>query len=215
MRAKKYLKNREKTMFFYDEVERIINDLYDLRLDKEATELYYKEILISDMKFEDWEGKHKEWENITKKYGLGLDEPEYIKNKWEVDKDDAFGIREQLLEVVENDETFGYITFLLSGKKGCVPNQEKIKEAILKEPIDELEMANARILELEQQLIKLNDTNIQNLCDLKQLTEERKAISKVYLSDQFGMKIDYIRIINCLYELGFFRNGNYSGLILQ
>jgi hypothetical protein len=35
---------------------------------------------------------------------------------------------------------------------------------------------------------------------------DETAISKIHLSKEKGMKIDYIRVINCLYELGFFKD---------
>lgn len=180
MRAKDFLKNRKKVMFYYDEVDKIVNDLYDIRLDREATELYYEQILWPEVRFSNWQEEHEEWLNTCSEHGFGLEEPEYVKNKWEINIDDAFGIREQLLEVVKDDKSFGYIAYLLSKEDGKKPNQQEIEEAIYEEQKNE-------------EITKEMKTGLEN----SESVRSKYRIAK-------DKKTDFIKIISSMYDCRLF-----------
>jgi len=152
MRAKEYLKNKRKTISNYNIIQQIVDDLYNIRLDEEATKEYYERILLSDIRFNEWEMKHSEWQELHKKYGASEREPELVKFENEIDKRVASNIREDLLKVVRDDETFGYIFHLLFKEQGNVPSSQTIERAIYQEISNDLIIAENRILDLEKQL---------------------------------------------------------------
>jgi hypothetical protein len=77
---------------------------------------------------------------------------------------------------------------------------EQLTISALKEELKEKDnIIMFQIPKLEQQLANLSRHNV-------------KQSSKVCLSSKKGMKIDYIRVINCLYELGFFTDTNGNGI---
>lgn len=201
MRAKEYLKNRQKTIYYYNEVARIVNELYKIRHDKEETKNYYERILTSDIRYDVWKKEYTEWQALHAEYGASDLEPIWIAIEGEVERVDADNIRKELLKVVKNDNTFKYITCLLSNQSydSFLESEEKvIDNAIIEELTDRLNLFETRVIELKEQLEEKNDNNYN--------TEEEFLNSEVYLSERTGAKIDYIRIINCLYELDFFTN---------
>ncbi|MDR1181629.1 MAG: hypothetical protein LBL13_06605 [Bacteroidales bacterium] len=77
---------------------------------------------------------------------------------------------------------------------------EQLKISALKEELEERDnIISVRIPELEQRLANLDCHNVEQA-------------SKVCLSSKKGMKIDYIRVINCLCELGFFTDNNGNSI---
>ena len=51
-------------------------------------------------------------------------------------------------------------------------------------------------------------SSTNNVINKQENTELEQSKSKVHLSTEKGKKIDFIRVINCLYELGFFTDAN-------
>lgn len=203
MNAKEYLRIYRKTIHhrYFDDVYRIIEDLYPLRTDKEATVNYYKLVLMSDMRFKEFEDEHKEWLNYFREFGGGgLEEPIYELNTGEIDKDDVLIVRETLLNVIREDESFGYLFYLLSKKQDDFPEQLKIERAIHKETIEELKNSEKRIIELERQL-----KQAQEMPENANYEKQNQYTSNIQLSDKRGTQIDFIRVIDCLYELDFFK----------
>lgn len=93
MRAKDCLERMsEKTMIHFDLVNRIVDELYKIRHDKEATVNYYEQILIADIR----DDEHKDWEQLHQKYGASQIEPQYNKHKDEIGKEAASSVRYEL-----------------------------------------------------------------------------------------------------------------------
>jgi len=158
MRAKEYLRINQRAMYYFDETNRVIRDLYDIRNDKEMTQDYFERILQSDIRYAE---KMKENE-VYKEYGQPMLEFEDSKvdyydatfryNEYEVDKSRVEHVREELKKVIRDDKSFGYLFHLLS-KQDNFPTQHEIVEAILEEGIlEKLHFAEKRIVELEEKL---------------------------------------------------------------
>ena len=149
MRAKDCLeKMSEKTMIHFDLVNRIVNDLYKIRHDKEATVNYYDQILIADIR----DDEHKDWEQLHQEYGALEREPQYDKHKDEIGKEAASSVRYELLNVVQYDKSFGYIVVLLKKEKILPEKNSEVEDALRQELIEELDTAQKKISKLEEQL---------------------------------------------------------------
>ena len=116
-------------MYHFDTVKRIVDELYPLRQDKEATAIYYERILIADIRFFEWESSHYEWHNLHKLYGASYMEPIFVSHENEIDKEDAENVRRELLRVLRNDISFGYIISLLDPQIN-EPTQLQIEQAV-------------------------------------------------------------------------------------
>jgi hypothetical protein len=139
MTAKEYLRIHQKSMYYYNEIKLIIDDLYEIRHDKGMTENYYERILQQDIRFDKYEDEHNEWTNLGKEYGwAGLIEPEYKPNDDEIDKDVAMNVREELIEVVREDKSFGHLFNLLSKDKDNFITQQEIETAICEQETEKV-----------------------------------------------------------------------------
>jgi hypothetical protein len=196
MRAKEYLRTHQKSMYYFEDVKQVINDLYNIRHDKEATVDYYDRILISDIRYDQYTVDYEKYDNLGREFGYcGLPEVEYTHYTDEIDIDYALCVREELLKVVQDDKSFEYIFHLLN-KQSTDVTQHEIDVAIREELNDELISANKQILELEQRLKEpISKSKSENT-------------SNIQLTNKKGIQIDFIRVINCLFELGFFKNVN-------
>jgi hypothetical protein len=152
MKAREYLETYQKLIFHFELISQIVEDLYRIRHDKEATDSYYKLLLIADIRY-------YEWGELGQKHGYtGLLVPNEFKHKEEIDRSIAEDIRSGLLEVVKNDRSFGYITYLLS------------KQAI----------TQAIILEVEQALEEEKEMTLQeNYCENRKSAEINKRTKKI------------------------------------
>ena len=154
MSAREYLRTHQKSMCYFEDVKRIVNELSEIRHDKKATEDYYERILTSDIRYNQYE----EWDSLRREYGgSGLVEPECEQYFDEIDKDYVSFVREELLKAVQDDNSFGYIVCLLSKEQKIEISQNKIETAIREDLVTELILANKRILELEQKIIQLRE----------------------------------------------------------
>ena len=134
MTAKEYLKVYRNAMDYYDEISMVIDELYEMRHNKGMTENYFERILQQDIRFDRFEDEHKEWENLGGKYGwAGLVKPEYKPNDGEIDRYDAMNVRVELIEVIREDKSFGYLFNLLSKDKDNFITQQEIETAIREE----------------------------------------------------------------------------------
>ena len=179
MRAKEHLRNNQRTISNYSIIQQIIDDLYNIRHDLETTKEYYERILLPDIRYDEWVVKHAVWRELHKKYGASALEPELVTFEGEINKDDATNIREDLLKVVREDKSFGYIFHLLSGEQDNLPNQREIEKAIYEDIKEELTVAKKRILELEKQLnesAKLPDTSGKNQLSSEQVEDGKRTM---------------------------------------
>jgi len=143
MTAKEYLTKYQKTMYCFDEINLIIDDLYEMRPNKGMIENYYERILRSDERYEEWENEYKKWSDALAEYGqkefqLIDGSIEYIDNGFKLNDGefsiyDAENIRVELLRVIQEDKSFGHLFNLLSKDKDNFITQQEIEKAILEE----------------------------------------------------------------------------------
>ena len=200
MRAREYLERMsEKTMVHFNKVKLIVDDLYKIRFDKEATRNYYNQILVADKR----QDKYTEWVILHQKYGALEREPQYIIDKEEVDKEDVSSVRNELLKTVQNDLSFSYITSFLTNIQNNEIGQLEIEQAIREEQSIELEVMRNRIIELE--VIK------------KKLSEEINSLNELNLNsheiEQKGrtMKVTTNVLVKLLKLLDIEKNKNADG----
>lgn len=115
MKAKDYLKINKNSMCHFEAVGRIVDELYPIRHDKEATQIYYYRNLAQDIQDADY----REWLELHKEFGASILEPEQ-----------AATVTQELLKVVDGDNSFGFITALLTSQE---PTPEIIYKALLEE----------------------------------------------------------------------------------
>jgi uncharacterized small protein (DUF1192 family) len=138
MRAKEYIAINEQRIKYLDDIKRVISGLYPIRNNEEATYDYHTCILISDWGYKQYEEDLYNYE-INKKNGVLTEKPISTYNEGEIQKDIAPEFRKQLLEIVKNDKSFGYLFFHLQSEQNwinpsfvidCIPNKQEIEEAI-------------------------------------------------------------------------------------
>jgi len=221
MRAKECITDYSEEIFYLEDTERVIYDLRVIRSDKEATQKYYENILISDIRYEklksnesklpDYKSKaiemlHAEYldinpeftleavkfirENETEKYLDSI----FVYKQGEIGRKIAQKFREQLSKIVEQDKTFGYILYFLSGGQDRIPNQQEIEKAIFQETTEELKIAEKRIFELEQQLRHENEY----VKEIKAIENFESIKSKYRIVKD--KKTDFIKIISTMYD---------------
>ena len=151
MKAKEYLEVHKTTIPYFNEISRLIDVLYGIRHDKEATEVFYHKVLAPDIRFSQWREEHKEWQPLHQQYGASHLEPVYVTYEDQIDKEDAPDIRHELLKVVREDSSFGYLISLLD-KDADAPVQLQIEQAIREDLTTLLKSAQEKISSLENQL---------------------------------------------------------------
>lgn len=136
MRAKEYIEQNRPTIKFVDYVERVINDLTPLRLDKDATVDYFNRILASDIRRQNYLLQKDLHKNNN---AMQLSEPELKPCDDEYPIEIAADLRESIFEVIRDDKSFGYLFFLLGNDRNskhpndpvdCIPNIAVIKDSI-------------------------------------------------------------------------------------
>jgi hypothetical protein len=293
MRAKEYIEQNQATIKYLDDVKRAINELIQLRHCKEATDKYFNDILSADIRRQNY---LLQKDLYSKNNAMQQEEPqlEYFENEISIEK--ASEVRDILFQVIKNDNSFGYIYFLLGTEQNskhkndpidCIPNQKLIEETIKhyrddypKQSLDDylddefnyqqydylisnnlfednpevllhyfnkvysiyddIRCHKGKISQLRQYcqqiafsdnkekystlvfIIKLieyfGNSDIQlDRCkkELIKIIEpirteyepsKEKSNSKVFLNDTRGFKLNFIRVINVLYELDFFKS---------
>lgn len=136
MRAKEYISQNQQTIKHLEDVQRIINDLMPLRLNKEATDEYYNRILSADIRRQKF---LLQKDLFDKKNAMQQDEPLEEKFPDEIPIEKVIDVKETLFQVIKEDESFGYMFFILGTEQNikhkgepidCIPNSEAIKKAI-------------------------------------------------------------------------------------
>ena len=176
MTAKDYLRTYQKAMYFFDEISQIINELYEMRHEKEKIQIYFERILQQDIRFYKYEDEYKEWTNLGQKHGwAGLIEPEYKPNEGEIDKDSVSHIREGLLEVIREDISFGHLFNLLSKDKGNFITQQEIETAIRKEDEEE-KIEEIKLKPFSAYLVNTNEEAKKTIIEeLKEILRGKKG----------------------------------------
>lgn len=136
MRAKEYIEQNKDNINHLEEVRRIISELLPLRMCKEKTDDYYNNVLSADIRLRNYLLQKELYE---KKNAMQLEEPSFVEIPDEIPTDCISEIRETLFQIIKNDESFGYLFFLLGTEQNakhksepidCIPNAERIKNAI-------------------------------------------------------------------------------------
>lgn len=222
MRAKDYLIIHEQEIKYLDEIKQVLSDLSLIRNNETLTEEYFENILNTDKRFYNWEIEHKEWLSVFHQYGDTYDEkgsytnePQYIININEINKDIASYFRKQLFDIVKEDNSFGHIFLLLANEQGKSsnikhPSKDEIKDAIYEDMFLQQKEDEKQIKGLQQQLK-------ESINELNNLKNEKHVIftSNIHLSNEKNTQIDFIRVINCLYELKFFQSTDIEKDILK
>ncbi|WP_295936148.1 hypothetical protein [uncultured Alistipes sp.] len=115
MKAKEHLKLYKTTIDTSPEISRLIDELSEIRHDKEATQQYYYRNLAQDPQDADYQ----EWLELHKEFGALALEP-----------DQPITVKQELLKVIGNDDSFGFITALLTSQE---PTPEIIYKSLLEE----------------------------------------------------------------------------------
>jgi len=293
MRAKEYIAQNSDNIKHLVEVTKAIDDLMPIRNSKKATDEYFNKILSADIRRQDYLLRMELFEqgNAMQKGKPVLEELEN-----EIPKDISAGVREELFKAIAEDESFGYLYFLLGTEQNskrknnpidCLPDERRINKAIKRyrddypkknldeylndeqnyehydlltsggyladdeavilqyfnrayEIYDQIRLCKQSIsaarkyirslhfdndilqywtLEYVATLIEKYERNDEQLARCKKEIEKvilplesivvkdgdaTKEKSVVYLNSRKGTKLDFIRVTNTLYELGFF-----------
>lgn len=137
MRAIEYLVNFKKHFPKYEELYRVIRELMPLRLDREKTEQYFDKYLSNDLHYERFYKDYKIWENEN---GMIEEKPRYEEAPRSIYHEYAIGFRNNLIDIINTDESFGYLFYFLASDKNrrdktgkpidCVPDKSRIIEAV-------------------------------------------------------------------------------------
>ena len=137
MRAIEYLVNFKKHFPKYEELYRVIRELMPLRLDREKTEQYFDKYLSNDLHYERFYKDYKIWENEN---GMIEEKPRYEEAPRSIYHGYAIGFRNNLIDIINTDESFGYLFYFLASDKNrrdktgkpidCVPDKSRIIEAV-------------------------------------------------------------------------------------
>ena len=295
MRAKEKLIAQANKLAYATDIKKILSDLLPLRLDKEATEDYYNNVLTPDIRNQNYVLQLKMHES---KNAMQSEIPIEEHYNEELSEDTAKEIRKELFYIISEDNSFGYLYYLLgtelNAKKGnapidCIPDKSQIKQAIKAyhddypksnldsyleddfnyaqydeiistytrdtdkvlsifnmayQIFDDVRCYKNRVSKIIVYLGELNFPNEQelyttlsivknlfnNFCstepttyhcvrELERIIEPHQTIfnadkkeeicnkkSRIYLNNQRGMKLDFIRVVNALYEKGFFKD---------
>lgn len=136
MRAKEYIELNQSSINFLSDIKRVISDLLPLRHSKEATDNYFNDILSADIRRQNY---LLQKDLYSKNNAMQQEEPQiqYPENEIPIEK--VSEIRDILFQIIRNDNSFGYIFFLLGTEQNskhkndpidCIPNQKQIEEAI-------------------------------------------------------------------------------------
>ena len=137
MRAKEYLNQHRQKLKYADVVCHIIDDLLPLRKDKEATNAYMNQHLSADIRYRHYLLRKELFERGN---ALQPEKPVFEELEGEINKDISIEVRKELFCVIREDESFGYLFYILgteynsrhSGEPiDCVPDSEQILRCII------------------------------------------------------------------------------------
>jgi hypothetical protein len=139
MRAYEYIEMNRLSIQYIDDITKVITDLMPVRKDKKATDKYYNQFLLSDWRYNVYQ---KELHEYRLNNDSEAKEPILKKIKGEIPHAEALAFRNQLFEVIKEDESFGYLFYQLGVEKNkntafhkskpiqCVPDDVVIINAI-------------------------------------------------------------------------------------
>lgn len=136
MRAKEYLFVNESKLAYAKEIGNLLEKLSLLRLDKEATEVFYNQVLSSDVHIKNYNYQKKMHDS---KNAMQQDTPVKENFEGELSIENSSGIRKEMLKVIQQDESYGYLYYLLGTEYNsssydmpidCIPDVERIKAAL-------------------------------------------------------------------------------------
>lgn len=136
MRAKEYLYLHKSQMTYANEIKKLLERLSVLRLDKEATEVFYNQVLSSDVHIKNYNYQKKMHDS---KNAMQQDTPVKENYDGELSIENSSEIRKEMLKVIQQDESYGYLYYLLGTEYNsssydmpidCIPNIERIKTAL-------------------------------------------------------------------------------------
>lgn len=136
MRAIEYINKSRASITHVDEILRVVNDLKPLRLDKKATDEYYNSVLCADMRKRNF---LLQQELFNSGNAMQVEAPTFNELEGEIPIEYAAEVRENLFKIIKEDESFGYLFFLLGTEQNskhqaepidCIPNPSRIKIAV-------------------------------------------------------------------------------------
>lgn len=136
MRAKEYIEKNQSSINYLNDIKRIIWDLMKLRKDKQGTDLYFNQILSTDIHRQNYLLQKDLYE---KNNAMQPVKPQLEKFKNEIPIEKTATIREILFQIIKDDKSFGYLFFILGTEKNsshksepidCIPNEKDIFDAI-------------------------------------------------------------------------------------
>ena len=143
MRAKEYIAQNEKKLKYAAAIKRIIAEMMPLRANRQQTVDYYNSHLIADIRLQSFLFQKDLYE---KHNAMQPVEPEpFQMNAGEIPVEIAAAVREELFHVIKEDESFGYLFFLLGNLRNsqrptkpidCWPDEKAIQNALFNQRDD-------------------------------------------------------------------------------
>lgn len=136
MRAKEFIEQNQSSIKYLDDIKRVINELMPLRKNKEATDEYFNQILSADIRRQNYLLQKDCFERNN---AMQLQKPTLESFANEIPFETASEFRDVLFQVIREDESFGYLFFLLGTEQNskhksdpidCIPNSQNIKNAL-------------------------------------------------------------------------------------
>ena len=137
MRAKEYFNQHKHELKYAEVVGKIINDLLPLRKDPKATAAYMNQRLSADIRYQHYLLKKELFE---RGHALQPDQPVFEELEDDISKDISIEVRKELFCVIREDESFGYLYYILGTEYNthhcdepidCVPDSEQILRSII------------------------------------------------------------------------------------
>lgn len=137
MRAIEYISKHSASINHIAEIKRIIQELKPLRLDKNATDTYFNTILCADIRKRNF---LLQQDLFNAGNAMQPEAPIFKENDKEIPIEYSSEIRDTLFRVIKDDESFGYLYFLLGTEQNtkhqsepidCIPNPTRIKVALV------------------------------------------------------------------------------------
>lgn len=137
MRAKEYFNQHKHELKYAEVVGKIINDLLPLRKDSKATAAYMNQRLSADIRYQHYLLKKELFE---RGHALQPEQPVFEELEDDISKDISIEVRKELFCVIREDESFGYLYYILGTEYNthhcdepidCVPDSEQILRSII------------------------------------------------------------------------------------
>lgn len=137
MRAKEYIHLHQQELKHATIVSRVIEVLLPLRADRVATNEYMYKFLFADKRNLHYLQQKSLFERGN---AMQQTEPTFEEIEGEVSMDIAAEVREELFHVIKEDNSFGYLFYILGTEKNthqnnepidCIPNEERIIQSII------------------------------------------------------------------------------------